>query len=146
MGVFAQQVGTRRGELVEGKVIPIHLQGLVQEFLRRYDELQGLRKKELSWMVILTTVGSLSLWGLMLVNSPFYLTTILLGFMLVLRQYLRMRKLSHRVYVNVHILYHHLLGKLEVGFCHHVIPCQCADDFKKYFWRTYGISFYTTSI
>ncbi len=146
MGVFAQQVGTRKSELVEGKVIPIHLQGLVQEFLRRHEELQDLRKKELSWMIILTTVGSLSLWGLMLVNSPFYYITILLAFMMVLRQYLHIRKLSHHVYVNVHILYHHLLGKLEVGFCDHVIPCQCADNFKKYFWRTYGISFYTTSI
>lgn|SRR5690554_6276907 len=145
MGVYAQHMAARKSELVEGKVIPIHLQGLVREFLRRYDELQNLRKKELSWMIFLTLVGCLSLWGFVLVNSPFFYIMALLGFGLVLRQYLSIRKECHRVYVNVHILYHHLLGKLEVGFCKHLTPCQCVEDFKRYFWRTYGISFYTTT-
>lgn len=150
MGVFVHQVPTRALNYAESHSVPQHMRGVLREFIRRYTELQRLRHKEVGWMMIVILLGFLSLWGMMFsiyqelsfwINSLFFV-----GFVLTLMQYLKIRRISQHVYVNVHILYHHLLGKLEVGFCEHESPCQCAEAFRKYIWKRYGISFYGNSI
>lgn len=56
------------------------------------------------------------------------------------RHYLELNEQVSHLNVNVHILHHHLVGKLEVGFCEHLEPCQCAEDFRRYVTKNYNIS------
>lgn len=142
MGVFAQQLSTKGRETADSNFVPVHIRGLLKEYLRRYSELQKLRQREIGWLVSSLILGTLSLTSLMVPSmSLFHLTlSLILAFFLALRQYLIVRNISNHVYVNVHILHHHLLGKLEVGFCEHDSACQCAEDFRKYVWKKYRVS------
>lgn len=150
MGVFAHQAPIRALNTAESHHVPNHMRGVLREFLRRYSELQRLRHREVAWMMMVILLGFLSLWGMMFPTYQeilFWINSLLLvGFLLALKQYISVRRVSQHVYINVHILYHHLLGKLEVGFCEHESPCQCAEAFRKYIWKRYGISFYGNSI
>ncbi|AFM00879.1 hypothetical protein Desde_2549 [Desulfitobacterium dehalogenans ATCC 51507] len=150
MGVFVQQVPSKVLNTAESNSVPIHIRGVLKEFLRRHSELQRLRHREIASLMAVILFGFLSLWGMMFPKYPelsFLINSLLLaGFVLTFRQYLKARRVSQHVYINVHILYHHLLGKLEVGFCEHESPCQCAETFRKYMWNRYGISFYGNSI
>ncbi len=66
----------------------------------------------------------------------------LVFFYLASRHYLELNERVSHLYVNVHILHHHLIGKLEVGFCDHFEPCQCAENFRRYVIKNYSISLY----
>lgn len=150
MGVFVQQVPSRVLNTAESNHVPKHIRGVLEEFLRRYSELQRVRHREVACLMAVISFGFLSLWGMLFPKYPaisFWLNSLLLvGFILTLVQYVKVRRVSQHVYINVHIFYHHLLGKLEVGFCEHESPCQCAEIFRKYMWNRYGISFYGNSI
>ncbi|MGE4273157.1 MAG: hypothetical protein AB7E31_09850 [Desulfitobacterium sp.] len=150
MGVFVQQVSSNSWNPVESHSVPSHLRGLLQEFLCRYRELQSARYREVAWVMAVISLGFFCLGSVMftpLVELSSLLSILLLVvFFLALKQYLKVRRLAEHVYINVHILYHHLLGKLEVGFCEHESPCQCTENFRKYMWNRYGISFYGNSI
>lgn len=144
MGVFVQQLSTKGRETANNTFVPVHIRGLLKEFLKRYSELQELRQREMSWLIFVVLLGFLSLTSLMFFSkTPLFVTLcLLLAFILILRQYLILRNTSTHVYVNVHILHHHLLGKLDVGFCEHDSTCQCAENFRKYVWKEYKISLY----
>jgi len=69
------------------------------------------------------------------------ITLVLLYF--TIRHYLAMSVRANHLYVNVHILHHHLVGKLEVGFCDHLEPCHCVENFCSYVLKNYKISLLT---
>lgn len=66
---------------------------------------------------------------------------ILILFYFAIRHYLEVNDRVSHLYINVHILYHHLSGKLEVGFCDHHEPCRCVEDFRGFVLDNYKISF-----
>ncbi len=142
MGVVAQQLSTKGRDTAEGINVPVHIRGLLDEFSRRYDELRQIRRREMSWFILVLSLGFLDLTSLMLFSStPLLLMfCLLLAFFITLRQYLRVKEASNHAYVNVHILHHHLLGKLEVGLCEHETVCQCAENVRKYMWKKYKIA------
>ncbi|MDI6813680.1 MAG: hypothetical protein QMC95_12965 [Desulfitobacteriaceae bacterium] len=115
---------------------------LFEEYLRRWEELRRARKREALWLILLTLTGALALFVPWL---PGHLWGSIGGFGLALAVFYRYRRVSSQVYhslVNLNVLHHHLLGKLEVGFCNHVGPCECADEFRHHVWRKYHISLY----
>lgn len=144
MGILVQKLSTKGRETANYTFVPVHIRGLLNEFLRRYSELQKLRQREMSWLILVLLLGLLSLTSLMfLPTTPLFVSLCLLfAFFFILRQYLIVRNTSSHVYVNVHILHHHLLGKLDVGFCEHDSACQCAENFRKYVWSEYRVSLY----
>jgi len=150
MGIFVQQVSAAQIGTSEANNVPKHIEGVLEVFLKRYNELQRLKQKEFVRLIVVLVLGFLCLWSMLFLATAELavgLSSILvLGFIFSLKQYYQAYKETHHVYINVHILYHHLLGKIEVGFCQHQSPCQCAEAFKQYMWKRYGISFYGTSI
>lgn len=143
MGVIIQTCDIQKVKQEGMPAISPQMDRLFTEFLVRYRELQSYQKRELGWLTAIMILGLASLatwmylpfaWGVNL--------TLLLLFLGVLRRYLSVRKAVNHLYINVHILHHHLLGKLDVGFCDHQGTCQCAEKFKKYVWKYYRISFY----
>lgn len=144
MGVAAQQLFTKGRDTAEGIYVPVHIRRLLDEFSRRYDELRQIRRREMTWFILVLSFGFLGLTSLMLFSStPILLTfCLLLAFFVTLAHYLRVKEASYHAYVNVHILHHHLLGKLEVGLCEHETVCQCAENVRKYMWKKYKISLY----
>jgi hypothetical protein len=144
MGIFAQRLTSQRWETGDSALVPAHIRGLLNELLARYSEWQKIRRREASWLICVVILGFLCLTVSMLsFKTPIFVTLgLLAAFVVVLRKYLLVRKISTHTYVNVHILHHHLLGKLEVGFCQHDSACQCAENFRKHVWRKYRISLY----
>ncbi|WP_206811925.1 hypothetical protein [Paradesulfitobacterium ferrireducens] len=115
---------------------------LFQEFLRRYRELQAAKALETIWFtcaVLLGTAVVILPW--IFPDKGLPLTGIALIFLfLIVHQYIRQNQRVEHLSVNVHVLHHHLLGKLEVGFCEHLLDCSCAEDFRRHVWQNYGIS------
>lgn len=143
MGVIIQPLYTQQFDKKGMPSVSPRINSLFAEFLSRYEEWQSFHKRELWWLTLVMLFGSVSLACM---TYSFYsrsASLINLGlFIIALRNYLKIRQSTNHLYVNVHILHHHLLGKLDVGFCDHRSPCQCADQFKKYVWETYRISLY----
>lgn len=148
MGVVAHPLFSKQWKVSECSTIPLHLRGLFQEFLRRYDEWHCLRRMEAGGLVRVVFVGFLSLFSFMWIEfiPEFFTFGLLLLFISLLQRYYNLKRETNHAYVNVHILYHHLLGKIEVGFCEHEKDCQCVENFKKYVWNEYHISLYGNSI
>lgn len=143
MGVIIQPLYTQK--LIQKSVPAVspRMDRLFNEFLVRYKEWHSFQKSELRWLFATLFLGlaSLTTW-MYLVYAWGVNFVLLLSFIEVLRHYLRVRQCANHLYINVHILHHHLLGKLDVGFCDHQGPCQCSDQFKRYVWEHYGISLY----
>lgn len=148
MGVTIQQLHTSGWKTSDCTLIPKHIRGLFYEFLNRYEDLEKLRRKETSWLMLVLSLGLISLTNFMYINSNSIILAlgVFIAFLVILRQYLFIKKSVAHAYVNVHILHHHLLGKLEVGFCEHEYPCQCVEQFRKFVWKEYRISFYGKSL
>lgn len=117
---------------------------LFSEFLGRYNEWKIAKLKETIWMMIL-------LWlGLCILFLPWFLPgsglimslIILVFFIFATNHYIELSERVSHLYVNVHILHHHLIGKLEVGFCNHAEPCHCVENFRRYVVKKYNISLY----
>lgn len=143
MGVIVQPLYTRKLKQESVPALSQQMDRLFTEFLVRYKEWHSFQKRELLWLATTMILGmvSLTLWMYALYAWGVYLV-LCLSFVLVFCHYLKVRQCANHLYINVHILYHHLLGKLDVGFCDHEAPCQCSDQFKKYAWEHYGISLY----
>lgn len=113
------------------------------EFLNRLKELRKVRLKEKIWLIFsvlsaLLTIFSLNLSSFFLAFLVFFLLLLYISF----KKYLYFNEKANHLYINVHILHHHLIGKLEVGFCEHEAGCSCANNFRAYVWENYRISLY----
>lgn len=143
MGVIIQPLYVKKTKTIISPAISPQMSRLFTEFLVRYEEWRAIQKRELEWLIVTLILGltSLTFWTYPQIHWGIDIISLLL-FIGVLRHYFRLKEYSNHLYVNVHILHHHFLGKLDVGFCDHQYPCQCADQFKAYVWKQYGISFY----
>ena len=115
---------------------------LFEEYLRRWQELRSARRREVFWLVLLTVSGAVAL---LVPWLPGHIWTGAGGIVLFVAVFHHYRKVSTMVYhsfVNLNVLHHHLLGKLEVGFCEHDGPCECANEFRHHVWQKYRISLY----
>lgn len=142
MGIIIQPLSvTKTKERTIPDLSP-RMNRLFTEFLIRYEKWRMVQKSELEWLIVTLILGltSLTLWMYPLIYWGIIFSLLL--FVGALRRYLKVKEYSNHLYVNVRILHHHFLGKLEVGFCDHQYPCQCAEQFKAYVWKQYGISFY----
>jgi len=121
---------------------------LFYEFLGRYNEWKMAKLQATIGMFILLLLGSCMLF------LPWFLpgrgimmsVVMLVFFYFVTRHYLKVNERVSHLYVNVHILHHHLIGKLEVGFCDHAEPCHCVENFRRYVIKKYSISLYNGSL
>ncbi|AFQ44628.1 hypothetical protein Desmer_2717 [Desulfosporosinus meridiei DSM 13257] len=121
----------------------VRMAQLFYEFLRRYNEWKYIRRQETIGMFVVLTLGFLALtmpWLFPKVGIVMSLAMFIL-FYFAARHYIKLNEQVCHLYVNVHILHHHLTGKLEVGFCDHRGTCQCAEDFRVYVLKKYNICF-----
>ena len=120
----------------------VRMAKLFYEYLGRYYELKTAKLHETFWMMIALCLGLFSLFiPLFLPGIWITMSLVVLGlFYFVMRHYIEVSERVNHLHVNVHILHHHLIGKLEVGFCDHVEPCQCVENFCSYVFRQYSIS------
>ena len=145
MGVLCQYVVDKTVESPNPPFPSIRMAQLFYEFLSRYNEWKLARRQETIGTIILLMLGLLALiipWvfpkvGMSVIIAMFFL------FYLTTKHYIELIERVNHLYVNVHILHHHLVGKLEVGFCDHQEPCQCVEDFRRYVLKNYDISFDT---
>ncbi|MHB1654204.1 MAG: hypothetical protein ACYCVD_17270 [Desulfitobacteriaceae bacterium] len=115
---------------------------LFEEYLRRKRELRSARQREAIWLVTLVLAGVLALISPWLgSNIAINIVTLALVYV-VYRHYLKVRAQVSHVFVNFNVLHHHLLGKLEIGFCGHQERCNCTNEFRRFAWKKYRISLY----
>ena len=142
MGVLCQYVVDKTVESANPPFPSVRMAQLFYEFLGRYNEWKLVRRQETIGMCIVFLFGLLALilpW--LFPNSGISLSVVLLIlFYFATRHYIQLNEQVSHLYVNVHILHHHLIGKLEVGFCDHREPCQCVEDFRGYVLKKYDIS------
>lgn len=116
---------------------------LFYEFLDRYYEWKLVKRQEMVGMFIVLLLGSLALtvpWLFPKIGMTVSIAMLILLYYAA-KHYMELNEQVSHLYVNVYILHHHLIGKLEVGFCDHREPCQCAEDFRGYVLKKYDISF-----
>lgn len=143
MGVIIQPFYVQKVKHDGAPAISPRMERLFTEFLVRYREWQFYQKREFAWLLTTLILGSTSLGTWMYLPYAWKLNfTSFFVFIGVLRRYLNVRQRVNHLYINVHILHHHLLGKLDVGFCIHQGDCHCVMQFKKYVWEHYRISLY----
>lgn len=142
MGVLCQPLlGTTTGQ--SNLPVPsMRMAQLFYEFLGRYNEWKMAKRQE--------TIGKIAILflGLCTLFIPWFFPdsgiaisfVVLVLFYYATQRYLEINERVSHLYVNVHILHHHLIGKLEVGFCDHHEPCHCVEDFRDYVLRKYSIS------
>ena len=126
----------------------VRMAQLFYEFLGRYNEWKIAKLQETVGMFILLFLG------LCIMFLPCFLPgrglnmsmAILVLFYFATRYYLEVNERVSHLYVNVQILHHHLIGKLEVGFCDHSEPCHCVENFRHYVSKKYRISLYNGSL
>lgn len=134
--VLGKTFENQNTQFSSAKIFPLFV-----EFLGRYKELKAAKfQKHIAMvMVVLPGVGAITIPGL-LPNLGFVISIpLLLLFYLATRRYLEISERMRHLTVNVYILHHHLIGKLEVGFCGHAQPCHCGDDFRRHILEKYGI-------
>jgi len=115
---------------------------LFYEFLGRYNEWKLVRRQETIGLFVVFLFGLLALilpWLYPEIGISVSILMLILLFFAV-RHYIKLNEKVSHLYVNVHILHHHLIGKLEVGFCDHRDPCQCVEEFRGYVLKKYDIS------
>jgi hypothetical protein len=91
---------------------------LFYEFLGRYNEWKIVKHQEKIGMLFLLSLG------LCILILPWFLTgrghimsmVMLVLFYFATRYYLLVKERVGHLYVNLHVVHHHLLSKLEVGF------------------------------
>lgn len=121
----------------------VRMAQLFYEFLNRYKDWKLAKFQAKIGTIIILFLGLLALltpWFLPKTGVPMSLGILVL-FYFAVRYYLEVNERVSHLYINVHILHHHLSGKLEVGFCDHYEPCHCAEDFQDYVLENYRISF-----
>ena len=144
MGLFCRPV------TIEHKKLPVHsvqTAKLFFEFLRRYNEWKTAKFQETLWMLILLILGFCILFfPLFLPGRGLTISIIMLIFFsIAMHHYVKVNKRVRHISVNVNILHHHLIGKLEVGFCNHSNNCHCVENFLRYVMAEYNIYLYKRS-
>ncbi len=121
---------------------------LFYEFLSRYNEWKAAKLQEALGIFMLSflVLGIISIIWFLPGRGLISITVMLVLFYLAIRHYLDVNERVSHLYVNVYILHHHLIGKLEVGFCDHVEPCHCVESFRRYVVEKYNISLYNRSL
>ncbi|TGE32285.1 hypothetical protein [Desulfosporosinus sp. Sb-LF] len=142
MGMLYQPILCKTVENPNLPVQSVRMARLLNEFLSRYNEWKLAKFQSTLGILIVVFLGLSSLlipWLLPGIGVPMSFCGLVLLYFSV-RYYLEVNERVNHLYVNVHILHHHLLGKLEVGFCDHNEPCQCVDDFRCYVLNNYSVS------
>lgn len=131
------------GEALDPVFPSVRMAQLFYEFIDRYKEWRLAKLQAAIGTIIILFLGLFVLliaWFLPKNGIPMSLGILIL-FNFVVRYYLEVIQRVSHLYINVHILHHHLSGKLEVGFCDHYKPCHCVEDFRNYVLENYRISF-----
>ncbi|MDR3540104.1 MAG: hypothetical protein P4L69_03915 [Desulfosporosinus sp.] len=141
VGILCQHVLNKTVRHAELPVPSVRMALLFYEFFDRYKEWKIAKRQE--------SIGKLivSCLGLCILFIPWFLPDIglkisfvvLILFCFATWYYFEVHERVSHLYVNVHILHHHLIGKLEVGFCDHEEPCHCAENFRCYVLENYNI-------
>ncbi len=121
---------------------------LFYEFLGRYKEWRIAKLHQTIGLIVVLVLGLLALlipW-IMTNNGVVLSSAVLVLFYIATRYYLKLNERVSHLYVNVHILHHHLIGKIEVGFCDHHEHCHCVENFRCYVLKKYGIILDNTSL
>lgn len=133
---------SKTGETLDSVFPSVRMAQLFYEFLDRYKIWRLAKLQAAFGMIIIFFLGL----GVLLI--PWFLPKIgilslgiLILFYFAVHYYLEVKHRVSHLYINVHILHHHLTGKLEVGFCDHYKPCHCVKDFRDYVLKNYRISF-----
>lgn len=148
VGILCQPLLNKKVRLAELPVPSMRMALLFYEFLGRYKEWKNAKLQETIGMMVIFLLGCCCLfipWFLSGVRIVFIFGLLVL-FYFATRYYLVVSERANHLYVNVHILHHHLIGKLEVGFCDHKEPCHCVENFRCYVLRNYKISLYQGSL
>lgn len=147
MGILCQPLL----KTIEHQILPVpstRMAQLFYEFLSRYNEWKIAKRQETIEMYILLLLGlAILLFPWFLPGRGLIMSMVLLVFFyFAIHHYLEVSERARHLYVNVHILHHHLIGKLEVGFCDHSKPCHCVENFRRYVVKKYSISLYNESL
>jgi len=148
VGILCQPVLKKTVRLAELPVPSVRMALLFYEFYGRYKEWEIAKFKEKIGILIVIFLGLCSLftpwfWREIGIIISFIVPLL---FFLATRYYWELNKRVNHLYVNVYILHHHLIGKLEVGFCDHTKPCHCVENFRCYVLKNYNISLYKRSL
>ncbi|KLU60031.1 hypothetical protein CEB3_c34620 [Peptococcaceae bacterium CEB3] len=119
---------------------------LFEEYLRRSEELRAARRREGTLMFLLVLTGAAAFTSPWLGVNPAFSLLCAAGAFLVFRYYLKASRRVNHVFINLNVLHHHLLGKLEVGSCRHGESCDCINEFRRLVWQRYHISLYEESL
>jgi len=134
VGILCQYVVDKTGESPNPPFPSARMAQLFYEFLGRYNDWKLARRQETIGLIIVLVLGLLALiipW--VFPNNRMTVSFAMLTlFYFATRKYIELNEQASHLYVNVNILYHHFIGKLEVGFCDHREPCQCAENFRGY--------------
>ncbi|WP_242860336.1 hypothetical protein [Desulfosporosinus sp. I2] len=126
----------------------VRIAPLFYEFLGRYNDWRLAKLQVMIGSILVLFLGLFALimpWFLPKVGVWISLVIFIL-FFFALRYYLVVNERASHLYINVYVLHHHLIGKLEVGFCDHHEPCHCVADFRGYVLKNYRISFESGSL
>lgn len=145
MGVLFQSLGGyRQHRDLQLPVYTAEMEQLFYEFLQRYQELNKVKRLENLLFIALVSTGVIALFtpwlfpqlGIIIDFLCLFFFCILISF------YQKTSRSVNHHGVNARILHHHLIGKLEIGFCQHSQPCSCVEDFRHYVFGKYFISLY----
>ncbi|MDO0821558.1 hypothetical protein [Desulfosporosinus nitroreducens] len=142
MGTLCQYVVDKTVEGLNPPFPSARMAKLFYEFLGRYNEWKLVRRQETIGLFVVFLFALLALilpWLYPEIGISVSILTLILLFFAV-KHYIKLNEKVSHLYVNVHILHHHLIGKLEVGFCDHRDPCQCVEEFRGYVLKKYDIS------
>lgn len=145
---FYQYPQNKTGESLNAAFPSARMAQLFYEFLGRYKDWRMAKLQALVGTIIISCLGLFALfipWFLPK-NGVWMSFMFLILFYFATRYYVQVNERASHLYVNVHILHHHLSGKLEVGFCDHHEPCDCVEDFRGYVLKNYRISFHGESL
>ena len=142
MGILCQPLLNKTVRYSELPVPSVRMALLFYEFLGRYKEWKIAQFQEAIGILIVLFLGLCILfiplfWRDIGMSISF---TLFVLFYFSVRYYLNVSKRVSHLYVNVYILHHHLIGKLEVGFCDHTDSCHCVENFRCYVLKNYNIS------
>jgi hypothetical protein len=142
VGILCQPVLNKIVRYSELPVPSVRMALLFYEFLGRYKQWRIAQFQETIGILIVLFLGLCILlipWFWRDIGMSISFTLFVL-FYFAVRYYLKVSKRVSHLYVNVYILHHHLIGKLEVGFCDHTDPCHCVENFRGYVLKNYHIS------
>jgi hypothetical protein len=142
LGVLRQPVMDKMIGSLNQPFPSVRMSKLFYEFLGRYNDWRIAKIQETIVALLVLILGLSALfihWLLPNVGMALSFVVLVL-FYFATRHYLEVNERVYHLYVNVHILHHHLIGKLEVGFCDHPDTCHCVENFRCYVMRNYSIS------